>query len=696
MAGWDDDNEGGGEWDRAEDKAKPITAHEVRVRFEASQKATRSLTMSYWKACAFVNGDQWLLANRDDTRLTRRQPRSEREVLAVNNRLLPASVTIMAKLHRRPHSFEVSPLTGDDSAVSGARLGQAILADCQKRQNWARIRTAGDWMAWKGGTALLCVEWDAEAGGSIAYDATPGEGTSGPVEAGDVCVTALSTAQAFCEPGTADIERGPWWIKAVVLPPKQVRKMFDLDEDPEADGKNHVKYDPATWRDDAQQQADMTMVLTLFERPCKGNPGQVVTVVGDKVVARTGWPFPFTDRLNVTPVTCVPVDNRWIGQTVLWQAMSLQYLLNRCESALAEHQDAMGKAKLMIPEGSVSADYEHSDDPYESMYVNGGTGMDKPAYLSPPQMPNWVQQSPDHYYRAIDDVLGTHAISRGDAPSGVESGVALSFLGEQDDTPVGELARVSADAWAQVATNVLELYADKVAETREASVEQTKGPPQVMEWSGEMLAGQTRATLNPDSVAPRGRLAQAQLAMNFLDRGVYGNIGEKETTLRFLRAAELPDAQSILEAVDHHEAKAHREVAKMFAGKACIPKDFDDHATMIRVANEARLSARYDEADDEIAALFDDYCLAHQKLDEEAMVKQKARALVDPAMAVAAQAHEPALAGDPQALVDMQAEQEAVTHRGANIGGGDAPAAPDLAPSNQPGIPTMANTGERA
>jgi len=689
----DGDSHGGnGDYDRP-GAEKQITAEEVHARFEAASKATRRQQMGYWQACAFLEGDQWMESNSSHDRL-RRMPRSEGQIQAVNNRLLPASVTVMAKLHRRPHIFECPPTSGDDAAVAGTRLGEAALADAQRRLNWDQVRSDADWMAWKGGTSLICLEWDAEAGNPIpggggedeeegpadgetlAVDLTPGtDTTSAPLVEGDVCVTALSVAEAFCEPGTKDINRGYWWIKAVVMPPKAARRLFDLDRDPEPDGKSHVKYDPAAWKDESTQAADMTLVLTLFERPNKGcAAGRVCTVIGDRVVEHKPWPFPWRDRLNVRPITCVPVDGRWNGQTVLWQAMSLQYLLNRCETAMAENQAAVGNAKPMIPEGALQPDFEWNTDPRDVIPFNPAAG--KPEYLSPPSMPEWVLRAPEHYYLAIDDILGVHAISRGQAPAGVDSGVGLSFLGEQDDTPVGELARVAALAWSGVGSDVLEVYAKNVVETREAQVRQPKGPPQVMVWSGEMLAGQTVAEVPAESAAPRGRFAQLQLGMNLLDRGIFGPPGEELTSRRFLGFAEMPGGGDMLDSIDHAEAKAHRVVAKMFAGQVSLPADFDKFDTMIRVVNEARLSARYDESDPEVQSMFDDYAKACQALAEEEMLKQQARALANPAMAVAAQANEPPLAGNPDALLNMQAEQDKVQHRGANVGGADAPMAP--------------------
>ena len=47
-------------------------------------------------------------------------------------------------------------------------------------------------------------------------------------------------------------------------------------------------------------------------------------------------------------------------------------------------------------------------------------------------MPAWWQERPVDLREAIDDIMGVHDVSRGEAPSNIESGYGLSILVEQD------------------------------------------------------------------------------------------------------------------------------------------------------------------------------------------------------------------------------------------------------------------------
>lgn len=649
------------------------TARQIRQMWDDGLEETREQRRNYWIAYEFLRGNQWLVWSDVTERLT---PITDDDIIRhVNNRLGPATRTIMAKLHRRPLSFEVPLTATDDGSIQGSKLSEAVLSHTAREQDWERVRRKANRLAWKGGTGLICQEWDTDAAGTLGLDPVTNE----EVGKGDIKLTALSITEAVTEPGCDDIEHAPYWIKCSALPPKTVQRIYDLDEAPNADSTDASTYDVRSpWGRDGLK-GRLCSVLTLFERPSKQNPqGQVVTVCGDIELHRGPWPYPFDDRLNVVAITETEQEGRWNGDSVLWDAIPLQFELNRAHTNISEHIQKVGFAQRMAPQG-VLDETDFDNDPATIIEYAAGPGMPAPGYLAPPQLADWVQKRPEDLYRAIDDTLGVHDISRGSAPSGVESGVALSLLAEQDDTPVGGLAKVSGEAWGRVGRNTLEMYAAFVhGERREALVQQPNASPEVVQWDGTMLAGQTMAEVPPDVTSPRSRAAQTQTAMNLWDRNVFVTPEGKPDPVTFLAFADMPGTTDALEASSPALLKYRRQNADMFAGHVCVPVDFDDHALAIKVHNQARFSRRYEQSPPEIRALFDLKIQGHQNLSEEEMVMQEARAAVAPALAVAAQAHEPAIAGEAEALANLQAPPPEQGGRGPNAGGADAPTFPDL------------------
>jgi hypothetical protein len=70
-----------------------------------------------------------------------------------------------------------------------------------------------------------------------------------------------------------------------------------------------------------------------------------------------------------------------------------------------------------------------SDEAGEFIFHDG----DEPwQWVSPPPMPDWWQRLPGDLAAQMDDTIGIHEVSRGEAPVNIESGLGLSILAEQD------------------------------------------------------------------------------------------------------------------------------------------------------------------------------------------------------------------------------------------------------------------------
>src|SRR4051812_7279813 len=123
-------------------------AKSVRERYDAARKATRGEQQRFWQSVAYLAGDQWLMWNPILQRLARRP--AQGMIQCVDNRLLPATVRVMAKLHRRPLAFECPRSSGDDASLVGARLGEAVLRHTAREQDWESVRAEADMLAWQG------------------------------------------------------------------------------------------------------------------------------------------------------------------------------------------------------------------------------------------------------------------------------------------------------------------------------------------------------------------------------------------------------------------------------------------------------------------------------------------------------------------------------------------------------------------
>lgn len=606
----------------ADDENKPLTPASVRERWDKGVKATRPERQVASVNHQFIRNKQWIYWNEGSNRLEE-VPRNPERVRASISRIGPDTRVIMSKLTRRALQFEVPPTTPDDTAMKGSRIAESALAQTAREQSWEGHRRDHAYTTWEAGVGGLCVEWDANTGTVLGQDPQTGR----MVRTGDVKLSVVSLHEMSFEPGTRNGEHARYWVRGQALPPEEVRELYGLSKTPKADAQ---ALDVIHRLGESRSNTPLTMVYTYYCRPSDSKPeGAVATVVGDEFVDMTPWAFPFDDRLNVSLAVVEPIHGHWFGHTPVTDAVPIQAAYNASWSSIIEHMKNAGNARLWVPMGSVEDIEDLSDQSGEAVEYTAVNGM-RPTYEAPPSMPDWWIRQPSMLEAAMDDVLSLHAISRGDAPSGVESGIAMSILSENDDTPIGSLARALGDCWGRAATMVLKLYEANVKESRTATIAHSgQGSiPEVVKWNGGDLAGQTTAVVPADAVIPRNRSAQAAYAFQLYDRQIITNPAE------LAKIADLPDQSDLLEGISPDSARAHRENYWMAAAKPRTVDNFDAHENHIAIHRDFMRSERFENLDPQIQQIFRDHVMAHEMYAAGRAAEQVQAASVSPLAAV--------------------------------------------------------------
>lgn len=598
-------------------------------RYNEGLKPLRGPQFNYWLNNAYLLGDQWVYWNRQSNSIDV-MPTDDDRVQATINRLWPASRTIISKLVSRPLQFYVPPTGADDATIKAAKTAESILAAVHREHKWENLREDAAWAAWKGGSAAICVTWDPKAGTPLGQRDEDGKefGT------GDTVEEALAITDFVVEPGVRDAEIARWWIKMVALPPKQVQAQYNLDKEPPADASAATtpymrKMIQSAYTQEADAIVPLTRVFTYYERPNALNKdGKVCVVVDGKIVTEDKWPFPFKDKLNLVVFSETRVEGTWLGETVMKAARPVQNAINQSWSSIIEHMKLAGNARLPIPQSMIDIIQELTDLPAELLPIPDGM-ENSLQWLSPPQMPQWWIEEPDRLRNELDDILGVHEVSRGDAPGRVESGLALSILVEQDSTPIGRLTKEMAGAFARLAELVLRIYEAKVKESRNATVKTPGQPPKTAKWTGKDLHGQVVAEVPLDAVMPRSKAAQEAQADKLMQMGLITTITE------WARVADIPLDKDVLEAVSPDVAKARRENATMALGNVQIPEAFDDHNIHVGEHLTFMKSAEWDLLKVEEREIFRLHVQAHSVMSAEELGRQASLAMADPLLATA-------------------------------------------------------------
>ena len=342
--------------------------------------------------------------------------------------------------------------------------------------------------------------------------------------------------------------------------------------------------------------------------------------------------FPWKHRLNLCAARESLIEHEAFGSTVLSDVRSPQTALNAAWSGFLEHMREASTHRIIMDENWEDA-IDTLNDRAGAPLVGPKAKVGAPEYLKAPPIPAGLVEGIQLLKAEIDNLLGVHDVSRGEAPNNIESGYGLSILAEKDSSPVGRLIKETARVWSRVGWMVLELHQTEVTSERTTSISEGAAPA-VRKWKGSDIQGETKATVPLEAIIPKSQAAQQQWAEHAVENGLI-NVEDPLAVMRFARLADMPDQRGILDATLPDAAKAIRENETVVLDDIPIPMDFDDHAIHIEVHNEFRKSLQYSLLSPEQVTDINNHVLAHEKMAGQEMGDRRMATDIDPALGAA-------------------------------------------------------------
>ncbi len=665
-------------------KLADLTGQEVSRRWKLCADELMKQRRDYWQNLSMFYGEQWVWW---DSRRNMLQalpqawsPLGKGRARTVANRIRPNIMTLLGRMMRNDLEFDVPPTDSADDVVSGAMLAEDVLAASHRDLDWRGVRYGENFGKFLGGTSAVAVEWDSSAGVPLQRV----DETSKIVGTGDVTLTSLSINEFGVQPGVRSIRTASWWVMGLALAPEVVQSQYGLNWTPSADASTMMS--PLQQRllehmGRGQGVNHLTLVLSMYEKPNAKRPnGKYAIVVNGRTIHEENYPFPDRKTLNLFPFRQMQVDGTWIGSTLVNDAVPIQVQYNFMRSCIAEHAKKVGNARLMAAQASFIEE-DLTDDPGSVLWYTPDLGGAVPQYLRPPDLPRWMVGEAGALSSELDDVMFTHATSKGEASFDRASGQALALLAEKDDSPLGLMAFEESQRWAEIGSFVLKLYETKVSETRIVAAHPGVAQPgqvRISRWNGKKLKGQTCAIVPLETTLPVSQAAQQAFARDLWDRGII------KDPLVFARMLRLPQRE-ITAVMDADVAKAQRENARMMMGEAPHPDLFDDHGKHIGEHNRFRKSDSYTYGEPQAKQVVDLHVQYHQQMAAEALGSQTQLAALNPALPGLPQANEPPGSAVPPDYAEAQAQLMA---SGGQPGQGGAPQQNQPPPAQ--GSPAMA------
>lgn len=578
---------------------KDMEHGKIAEMWDKGFRHSRDHVQEYHLNHAYLEGFQWMTWDPIELQV-QSMPEDHDRLKATMNHMRANVRTLVSQLTQRELTFEVPPSAYDDATLRSAKVSEALLSDLQRDQDWEILREAHIKSVLKGGTAAVSVDWDPKNETTIE--------------------TVLGVPEFVVEPGARDAETARWWIKLQLLPPEEVQAMFPEHfefDPPEADGRLGM----ASEYEYRERMTPLTRVLTYYERP---NPlcedGKICVEVNGKLLQHVEkWPFPWSHRLNICVARESLIEHEAYGSTVLSDARSPQTALNAAWSGFLEHMRTSSNHRLVLDENwedAVDTLNDHAGAPL----VGPKAKVGGPEFLKAPPIPTGLLDGIQLLKAEIDNLLGVHDVSRGQAPANIESGYGLSILAEKDASPVGRLIKETARVWSRVGWMVLELHQAEAKKERTASI-QSGGVPTVRKWKGSDINGETRATVPLEAIIPKSQAAQQAWASEALQMGLID--GEDPlAVMRYAKLADMPDQRGIINATLPDAAKATRENESFVLDEVMLPREFDNHAIHIEIHNDFRKSLQYELMSPEQRQDLDNHIMAHERMAAEEMGQQ--------------------------------------------------------------------------
>jgi hypothetical protein len=257
-----------------------------------------------------------------------------------------------------------------------------------------------------------------------------------------------------------------------------------------------------------------------------------------------------------------------------------------------------------------------------------------PAPVPGLQMPSQIENLLAGLRDQIMDISGQSEVARGRVPSGVRSGVAVSYLQEEDDTKIAPTVHTMEESIALMGSMVLERFAQYYSFPRILRFYRRDGSFDVRKFKGADLKNNTDVICQAGSAMPKMKAARQQYALELATLGI---VKDPKKLMEMLELGQgEPDDE------DKAVAQADRENNMMLYGvwraqtnltpegqdladsarfdrlHAAIPvKAWQNHEIHISRHTSVMMDEMFDElsiAKPEVVQLFDQHLAMHQQM----------------------------------------------------------------------------------
>jgi hypothetical protein len=364
----------------------------------------------------------------------------------------------------------------------------------------------------------------------------------------------------------------------------------------------------------SSEAQDMCQVHRMFIRP--GHPifeeGAHIVFVKEQIIDAEKFPFSH-GKLPFALMGHVSLPISQYAMSVLQQVKAPVMEISKTVSQLIENRNLMANPPWLEAHQH-KLEKELVNKPGLRVKYNHLPNVPPPSPVQMPEMPVYVKELIPMMKEHVDLISGQGETTQGRVPPGARSGVAIAYLQEEDDTRLGPTVQEFEECMCLTAHLVLETIAEKYSAPRTVHIYKKHGEPEVFDFYGAMLNGNTSVVAQAGSALPRSKAAKQQFMFDLWDR-------QLEQDPRKVRdMLEIGEGEP--EEFEKDIEQAERENFRMLRGEPQEVLEWHNHPAHHYTHRNYMKSQDWEELPADLQQLYLDHDAEHSTMEEDARQKQ--------------------------------------------------------------------------
>ena len=587
----------------------------VDREFKRRQEERRPHELQWRLNQAFFEGNQYVDINTGSMNLEEMPLLYEWQEREAFNHIAPNIYVRISKLKRVQPLLKVKPGTSEQADLHAAKVGTMLLKNNFAEQAW-RDKFSEE-LAWMEvcGTVFEKRVWNPNKGPVIGIMQDPETGETVEIREGD-SETIVVPPQEFYPDSSwrSDIDACRSIIHAKAMHIDTIFETWGIRvaaEKSESEryqktmtGLGGLGYGQGGFRLQNVKLEDHAIVKEYWELPTRQHPeGRLIIVANGKLLHH--GPMPFMTGEDGTPgypfvrLVCLQRPGCFWGKAVIDHLIPIQRRYNALRNRKAEYLNRTAIGQWLVEEDSidiVSLENEAASPGAIHVYRKGFTA---PMQVQNPPLPNAFETEEHTLLTEFSILSGVSEVSRDSSvPSGVNSGVAIGLLQEQDDTRISNTAENIERFLIKAGKVQLRLFKQFVQAPRTLNAVGRNNVVEVIDWVGSDLSSDD-IILDTTSALAESPSSKRQMVFDLLKTGLLNDpeTGQitREIRSKVFEMIEMGEWESADDEDQLHMSRAERENMAMEQGQMPPVVSYDDHVIHIKRHNNYRLTTDFEQ-----------------------------------------------------------------------------------------------------